>query len=717
MVAGERALRDLVSGLVVCLVALSFYLSSAALIFQGPLAPHLSVGIGSAIAGGAILALFQAWKGSLRLASAGAEPTTLPIIATLTAAVAAQCTAATLLPTAVMALSLTALLAGATWFALGRFGAGHVIRYIPYPVIGGCLAVIGWLMFAGGIGVVLGEPFTLGRAARSPMSMAGAQLVFGLAIGTSIWWVTARVKHMLTLPALIAAWVAATHAWLWTHGIGIGSAREQGWLMREFALALPALPLSPAILPQVQWTVIANEAGTILSVVVLSVVSLLLSDSSLELAFDERADLNGDLKGLGLGNMAVALAGGLTGGLSISRSILNRDAGAATRMSGVIKALACLAAMLAGGPVIAMIPKPVLGGILIYLGIVLLKGWAIDGRKRLARRDHAVVLAMVALAVVAGALPALLVGVIVCCFDFAISSSRLGPVRRVFTRNEWPARVERSAPEARALRGAGGGLSCVELQGTLFFGSMRALGNRIEELINTTPTMERLVIDFRRVPWIDSSAAQAMARLIKVGAKAGVAVALSGASPAVLGVLAVNGCITATGPAVFEDIDHAFTAWDEAVLAGTAPAPRPLEEWLAAELGSADAVARLMDWVEKITLEPGEVLCSQGDPADSMYLVQEGRLAATIAAHGGAFKVRAIQAGGTVGEMGLYRQTVRSATVRAEVPSVVLGVTREALHDIERRAPELAIALHRLFVRLLASRLDHANAQTAALAA
>ena len=78
--------------------------------------------------------------------------------------------------------------------------------------------------------------------------------------------------------------------------------------------------------------------------------------------------------------------------------------------------------------------------------------------------------------------------------------------------------------------------------------------------------------------------------------------------------------------------------------------------------------------------------------------------------------MRSIQACGTVGEMGLYRATPRSATVQAETDSVVLRMTRSTLLEIEVQAPELALALHRMFVRLLASRLAHANAQTTALA-
>ena len=57
------------------------------------------------------------------------------------------------------------------------------------------------------------------------------------------------------------------------------------------------------------------------------------------------------------------------------------------------------------------------------------------------------------------------------------------------------------------------------------------------------------------------------------------------------------------------------------------------------------------------------------------------------------------------------------ATVRATLPSQAWRLSRAQLATIEAEVPALAIALHRLFVRLLASRLDHANANARALAA
>jgi SulP family sulfate permease len=381
----------------------------------------------------------------------------------------------------------------------------------------------------------------------------------------------------------------------------------------------------------------------------------------------------------------------------------------------VIKAAICLLAMFAGGPVIALIPKAVLGGILIYIGIGMLKTWLFDSRTRLTTSDYVAVLLMVCLTVAVGYLPAVVVGIVVCCFDFAISSARLVTVRRSFSRNAWPDKVERSASESAMLEARGEGVRIVELQGALFFGSIRTLAYDIEKLLDEQQGLELLVIDFRRVPWIDSSGAQAMSRVVKLAGKHPVKLSLSGVTAPVLKMLQTNGCFSAQGPEVSQDIDHALLDWDDQTIRGGAHSPTPLEDWLTTELGSAELVQCLRSHLDEIQLTPGDVLFSQGEAADTLYLVQKGRLSAWLDINQTRYKVRSIQAGGTVGEMGLYRGADRSATVGADEPATVLALTKEALRNIELQEPTLAMELHKLFVRLLARRLDHANAQARAL--
>lgn len=715
--------RDLAAALVVTLSAISFYVSSASLLFQGALSQYLPGAIGAAMLGGGLLALIGAWRGALPLASVGPEPATVPVLAAMTAGIAATVSGPALLPTAVMALTVTGLAIGALWWVAGRRGWGELMRYIPYPVIGGFLGSIGWLMFTGGLGVSMGQSFTLARAAEwlgGGANGADARLLVGLVIGIVIWQVTLRVTHPLTLPALLAAGIALIHAGLAFAGTGLEAARAGGWLLAAFSRTEPPLPWSPQLLSLVRWEAIAQQAPLIASAMIVATIGLLLSDTSLEVAWDQDADINRDLRGLGQGNLVAVAAGGLVGGVSISRSVLNRAAGGATRLSGAFKGVAVLGAMLWGGGLIALVPRPLLGGMLVYLGLGMLKGWLLDSRKRLPATEYFIVVAMVVITATLGFLPAVCVGVLACCVDFAVASSRLAPVRRLVPRSAWPAKAERGAEEAQVLQRAGERLQIVELQGVLFFGSTTRLAAQVEPLLGGgAPRPERLLFDFRHVRGLDTSAAQSLARLFKGARRAGLGVDLCGLSPDTRRTMEAGGAVAAAAGTVFADVDAAVGAWDEAVLAqaraatpshGAAPArtqPAPADELPAA----------LMQHFEPLQLGAGEPLFARGEGSDALYLVRSGRLEIVApGADGAEVLLRTVFAGSVIGEMGLVRDVPRSATARAAEPTSLWRLTRERLQRIAQEEPALEAALYRRFLVQMAGRVEQLGQQANALA-
>lgn len=708
--------RDATAAAVVSLAAISFYISAASLLFQGSLSAHLPVAIGAALLGGIVFALIGAWRASLPLASVGAEPATVPVLATITAGVAAAAPPEAALPTAVAALALTGAAIGSVWWLMGRRGWGDLIRYIPYPVIGGFLASVGWLMLSGGMGVAMGQGFTLARAWAWLGGEADLRLAVGLLIGVLIWRVTLRSSHPLTLPGLLLLGALAIHAGLAVAGLDTAAAQARGWLLLPFSRTTPAWPLAPELLAAVHWDVVMQQAGLMLSAVIVATISLLLSDTSLEVAWDERADINRDLRALGLANLLASVAGGLVGGISISRSVLNRVAGAVTRGSGVVKAGLCALAMAWGGPVIALVPRPLLAGMLVYLGLGMLKAWLIDSRSRLPGRDHLTVVAMVAVTALAGFLPAVCVGVLACCVDFAVSSARLSPVRRLIARSAWPGKVERSTAQSEQLQQQGHRLRIVELQGVLFFGSATQLSRDIEALLAGSDRPQRLLFDFQHLRWLDTSAGQALARLFKTARRQDVQVELSQLSDPMRRTLQACGALSGEPPRLHADIDAAVAAWDDETLARSGLPDTPFEDGLQASLPAGTPAARLLSYFEPLSLAPGQLLFGKDEASDALFLVRSGRLSIFVIAQGRELQVRTVPAGGAVGEMGLFRHTPRSASARADQATEVLRLSQRQLDRLEAEHPLAAAALYRLFLMQMASRIDQLTQQANALA-
>jgi len=80
---------------------------------------------------------------------------------------------------------------------------------------------------------------------------------------------------------------------------------------------------------------------------------------------------------------------------------------------------------------------------------------------------------------------------------------------------------------------------------------------------------------------------------------------------------------------------------------------------------SPEFVERLMDNVKLIRLAPGQVICKQGEPADSFYLVRIGFVKVTQTYPGGELVVAYLSRGDSFGEIGLLASGPRTATCTA----------------------------------------------------
>ena len=85
------------------------------------------------------------------------------VAAAITASMPATASSQEIFLTVVAAIALTTPLTGVFFLALGIFRLDSLIRFIPYPVVGGFLAGTGWLLVRGSVGVMADIPLTLAQ--------------------------------------------------------------------------------------------------------------------------------------------------------------------------------------------------------------------------------------------------------------------------------------------------------------------------------------------------------------------------------------------------------------------------------------------------------------------------------------------------------------------------------------------------------------------------
>jgi CRP-like cAMP-binding protein len=101
------------------------------------------------------------------------------------------------------------------------------------------------------------------------------------------------------------------------------------------------------------------------------------------------------------------------------------------------------------------------------------------------------------------------------------------------------------------------------------------------------------------------------------------------------------------------------------------------------------ALVPLAELCADVDLQPGDVLCREGELGDSLFVIVRGRVA--VEQHGRA--VAQLGAGECVGELAALDWEPRSATVTALEPTELVRLERDDLMDQLGDHPELARAL------------------------
>ena len=718
---------DLLSGALTSVIILTSTLSYVAFIFSSAPSDALPYALGFGLAGAGLMAIIFGLGSGVPFAVAGPDSKPTAVLAIMAAVVVGGIGAGRP-PAETGIVVLAAMVAGtiatgATMYLLGAFRMGQWVRFIPYPVIGGFMAASGWLLVTGGIGVLAGTRLTLANFDSVTAAHHFGQIAAGIAFALG-YAVIARVRHPLAFPVFLVSVILLLHIALAVSGYSIAQARAAGWLLNVGGSAQLASPLRLAEALQVlDLHTIGQLGGNFVALVAVTVTSLLLSLVVVEVESRLDVDLDRELRLNGLANMAVGLSGGMIGTISVSRTLFNYRSGARDRTSPVVAGIICLAVFAFGTGALAYFPVPVLGGILIYQGGNALHEWLVRERPNMPVADYLQILIIMIAIVNYDFVAGVAIGVVAACVTFAINTSRIRPVKQELTRSTYRSRVDRPITHQEGLLRWGNSIQIMWLHGFVFFGSAHRLLMDVKHIVETNGhgVCRSLILDFRQVLGIDSSATVNLGKLWNFAEREGFVIALSTLSPPVKRALQIAGLLRTQDSVatVFTDLDAALEWCEDSLIAeriSTEAAMRSADEWLAREIGSRELVSRLVSYLELFEFNTDEYLFRQGDPADSLYFVYTGRVTVVLTMpEGPELRLRTMVAPTILGEMGLYRTQPRVASVRADQPCVAYRLSLGAMTQMEVDDPNLAYALHKFVVRILALRLEFANREIAGL--
>jgi SulP family sulfate permease len=471
------------------------------------LAFGVSSGLGAAygLYGAIFIGFFAAIFGGTACQISGPTgPMTVVTTATVTAMIAVTGS----LETAMPALVATFLLAGILQIGMGVVRIGSLIKFIPYPVVSGFMSGIGVIICLLQVfpSIGLDGPKRTLDVARDAFAGKGFDHANFAALGVTaatIAIIYLFPKVTKAVPSVLIALLGLTIASV-VLGIEVP-------IIGDIPSGFPALHLDGlADIPSSLYSTIITTAITLAA---LGALDSLLTSVVADNITKTQHNSNRELVGQGVGNSIAAMFLGLPGAGATMRTVVNVRAGGSTRLSGAVHALFLLIVLLGAGAYASYIPRPVLAGILITVGIGILDYRGLRHIAKVPRTDAAIMLVVLFVTVFVDLLIAVGIGMAMALLrhgpqiwammfrsstSIASDNGVAGPhVGSYWDDEPWP---DEQLPQQVADR-----VTVMRVQGPLFFAFAPDFRRRLGQVREGA-----VILRLDRVPFVDQSGAYAL---------------------------------------------------------------------------------------------------------------------------------------------------------------------------------------------------------------
>ncbi len=492
---GRRHLRaDLIAGLTVAVVAIPQSIAYAAIAGLPP-----EVGLYAA----AVASVAGALWGSSRYLSTGPTNAVSLLVLSVVSPLAAVGSAAF-----VAAAGALAVLVGVVCLGFAALRLGMLVNFASRAVLLGFTAGAGVLIAAGQLKYLLQldiprSPYlyrTLAAVVEHLEEFSPASVAVGM--GT----LAAVVILQRLSPRLPAALLGLL--------IGSAGAAALAWAGVE----LTVVGAVPRALPQfttfdLAWLsdsqVLAALASGAVAVTALSVVEAISIAREVARQSGERVDVNQELVGQGMANLAAGVLGGYPVSGSFTRTAVNYQAGARTHLSGVACGGFVMLGVLLFGPLAAHLPHAALAGLILLIAARLVDWRGIRRVVRTSPSETAVMGATFAATLVLSLEFAILFGIILSLALYIYQSS-MPTVHPVVPDETFRHFVERPGqPQCPQL-------AVINIRGALYFGAVAHVEDELLANLERNPGQHYLLLRLHGVSHCDLSGIDALEGIVRL---------------------------------------------------------------------------------------------------------------------------------------------------------------------------------------------------------
>ncbi len=720
---------DFWGGLAAMLVALPAAIAFGVTIYSAIAPSHAALGALAGIIGAAVIGLITSILGGTdRLISAPCAPAAALLSAFAIELVGQGVPGGNV----ILMLLMLGVLAGLFQLLFGFVGIGRLIKYIPYPVVSGYLTGVGLLIIGSQVGKLLGTPTATRwfEAVYTPALWDWRALAVGL---TTMLVMSLSPGLTQRLPGTILGIAAGIACYF-------GLAWQDESLLHLAANNLIIGPLGASGEGYIQsitgrWHEIgdlrlgqvAALLGNALTLAVLLSIDTLKTCVVLDQLTRSQHHPNRELIAQGIANIASSSVGGIPGAGTMGATLVNLSSGAMTRASGLVEGVSALVFALLLSSFIAWIPVAALAGILIVVGIRMIdRGPLRFVQSSATVFDFGVVVTVVVVALTVGLIAASAAGVALAIILFLREQIGGSVVRHKFYVNQMSSSWHRPEAETRVLEKKGDQAVIFELQGSLFFGTTQQLYSQLEPELKSR---NFVILDMKRIQSVDVTAAHLLSQVRDSLAERGALLLLSNVRENLPNNRNLREFLAQTGVTdnpesvrLFSELDSAIE-WVEDRLLGEREQNSPetetaleLQEMELFKHRKDETLADLEKRLVKRRYAAGDVIYSQGEPGDAIYLIRRGAVKIFAPLGGGRTRhVATFGRGDFFGGLAFLDGLPRGDDAIAAGDTEFFVLSEDEFNTISEEHKKLALTLLQALARSLALRLRHADNENAML--
>ena len=389
----------------------------------------------------------------------------------------------------------------------GLLKLGKYITLVPYSVVSGFMSGIGFIIIATQLGPLLGIQTDKG-VLNGLISLSQNFIPFLPAVVVSaltmiiVFFAPRKITQWVPSPLLALLIITPLSVLIFNDSNLIEKGKDV--LPRIGNIPEGGLQFS---MPDFKYKTLILTGG--LQLAVLGAIDSLLTSLVADNITQTRHDSNRELIGQGIGNAVGGFFGGLPGAGATMRTVINVKSGGMTPLSGMTHSIVLLIVLVAAGPLASQIPKALLAGILIKVGLDIIDWRFLLRAHKLSIKTAAVMYGVLLMTVFWNLIWAVLVGVFVAnmlTIDSITQTQLEGMDEDNPIDNKSLNNAQLPSDEKDLLDKCGGEVMLFRLKGPLSFGAAKGISERMMLI----KKYKFLILDITDVPRMGVTASLAI---------------------------------------------------------------------------------------------------------------------------------------------------------------------------------------------------------------